>query len=59
MKRSTGARALRTILEEIMVNVMYEIPSLQDVKRCIISEATVLNHEEPRIITVDELRQAS
>jgi ATP-dependent Clp protease ATP-binding subunit ClpX len=59
MKRSTGARALRTILEEVMMNVMYEIPSLKDVKRCIISADTVLKREEPQIITVNDLRQAS
>lgn len=59
MERNTGARALRTILEETMMNVMYEIPSLKDVKRCIISAATVEKHEEPTIVTVGDLRQAS
>jgi ATP-dependent Clp protease ATP-binding subunit ClpX len=59
MKRSTGARALRTIIEEVMMNVMYEIPSAKDVKRCIITEDTVLKREEPTILTVGDLRQAS
>ncbi|HSV74725.1 MAG TPA: ATP-dependent Clp protease ATP-binding subunit ClpX [Chthonomonadales bacterium] len=59
MKRSTGARALRTILEETMVNVMYEIPSLKDVKRCVITEETIDKHEDPVMLTVEDLRRAS
>src|SRR2546422_207873 len=41
MTRHTGARGLRTVLEEIMLNIMYEIPSRGDVKRCIITEETI------------------
>ncbi|MCC6728043.1 MAG: ATP-dependent Clp protease ATP-binding subunit ClpX, partial [Chthonomonadales bacterium] len=59
MKRSTGARALRTIIEEVMTNVMYEIPSLKDVKRCIVTGATVDQREEPIVVTLGDLRQAS
>jgi ATP-dependent Clp protease ATP-binding subunit ClpX len=59
MKRSTGARALRTIIEEVMMNVMYEVPSNKDVKRCVITEDTVLKHEEPTVLTLSEMRQAS
>ena len=59
MKRATGARALRTIVEEVMMNIMYEIPSSKDVKRCIITEGTVRGTEEPKIITISDLRQAS
>jgi len=59
MKRNTGARALRTILEETMMNVMYEIPSLKDVKRCVITADTVEKHEDPVVLTVEDLRQAS
>ena len=59
MKRNTGARALRTIIEEVMMNVMYEIPSLKDVKRCVITESTVVKREEPIILTLSDLRQAS
>lgn len=59
MKRSTGARALRTIIEEVMMDIMYEIPSSQDVRRCIISGATVEGKEPPSILTVSDIRQAS
>ncbi len=59
VKRSTGARALRTILEEVMTNVMYEIPSLKDAKRCIITRETIEKRVEPTILTISDLRQAS
>ncbi len=59
IKRSTGARALRTIIEEVMLNIMYEIPSSTDIKRVVIEERTVRERIEPRVITAAELRQAS
>ena len=59
MQRSTGARALRTIIEEVMLNIMYEIPSTKDVKRCVIEEETVRDRLDPTLITTSELRQAS
>lgn len=51
IRRNTGARGLRAILEEIMLNVMYDIPSRGDVVKCAILEQTVLNREMPMIIT--------
>ncbi len=51
MARNTGARALRTIIEEIMLNVMFEIPSLKYVKKCVITEATVREHQDPLLLT--------
>jgi ATP-dependent Clp protease ATP-binding subunit ClpX len=59
MQRSTGARALRTIIEEVMLNIMYEIPSAQDIKRCLIEEHTVRDRVDPTLFTGSELRQAS
>jgi ATP-dependent Clp protease ATP-binding subunit ClpX len=59
MKRATGARALRTIIEEVMMNIMYEIPSAKDAKRCIITADTVENRQEPVVLTIADLRQAS
>ena len=59
MGRSTGARALRTIIEEVMMNIMYEIPSSKDAKRCIVSADSVIKREDPTILTVSDLRQAS
>jgi len=59
MKRGIGARALRAILEEVMMNIMYEIPSTSGVKRCIIDGDVVLGKKEPILITIDELKAAS
>ena len=42
MKRATGARALRTIIEEVMLDIMYEIPSRRDVKKVIVTRDTIL-----------------
>ncbi len=57
MTRHTGARGLRTVLEEIMLNIMYEIPSRGDVKRCIITEETVANRVEPLLLTASDLKK--
>jgi len=53
IERKTGARGLRAILEDIMLNVMYEIPSRDDVEKCIITKDTILNHSEPILILAD------
>ncbi|BAU23621.1 ATP-dependent protease [Caldimicrobium thiodismutans] len=49
-RRKTGARGLRSILEEVMIDVMYEIPSLRDVKECVITKEVVLKKERPILI---------
>ncbi|NLI61746.1 MAG: ATP-dependent Clp protease ATP-binding subunit ClpX [Clostridiales bacterium] len=51
--RKTGARGLRAILEEIMLNVMYDIPSRDDVEKCIITKDTVTNNSDPILILCD------
>ncbi|MBE0070011.1 ATP-dependent Clp protease ATP-binding subunit ClpX [Thermoanaerobacterium thermosaccharolyticum] len=48
--RKTGARGLRSILEELMLDVMYEIPSSDNIEKCIITEDTVLNNAPPTIV---------
>ncbi|MEW6326692.1 MAG: ATP-dependent Clp protease ATP-binding subunit ClpX [Thermodesulfobacteriota bacterium] len=50
MKRKSGARGLRSILENAMLDIMYELPSKGDVRECVISEEVVLNKEEPIIL---------
>ncbi len=59
MKRNIGARALRSIIEEVMMNIMYEIPSSKGVKKCIIDADVVMKGTEPKLITDDELKAAS
>jgi len=53
MARKTGARGLRSIVEELLLDVMYEIPSQSDVKRCVVTREVVLGLEKPRLIKVD------
>ncbi|MCY0869670.1 MAG: ATP-dependent protease ATP-binding subunit ClpX [Firmicutes bacterium] len=48
--RNTGARGLRAIIESIMLEVMYDLPSRSDVRKCIVTKETVLNREEPILI---------
>ncbi len=50
IERKTGARGLRAIVEEIMKNIMYEIPSNPKVEKCIITKETVVNGDAPKII---------
>lgn len=50
MKRKSGARGLRAIMEKCMIDVMYKIPSMENVKECVIGEDTVLNQEDPILL---------
>ncbi len=59
MKRGTGARALRAIIESIMVNVMYEAPSTPSIKKVVIPPKPFSEGQQPRMLTADEIKQAS
>ena len=50
VERKSGARGLRAILENTMLDIMYELPSMPDVKECVISEEVVLNKEKPILL---------
>jgi ATP-dependent Clp protease ATP-binding subunit ClpX len=50
IKRKTGARGLRAILEEVMLDIMYELPSLKNVQECIITEESVINKDKPMLV---------
>ncbi len=58
MKRKSGARGLRSIMENCMLSIMYEIPSKDNVKECVISEDVVLNKEEPLLLFEQTKKQA-
>ncbi|AEI13856.1 ATP-dependent Clp protease ATP-binding subunit clpX [Flexistipes sinusarabici DSM 4947] len=58
INRKTGARGLRGILEETMMDIMYKIPSHKDIKECIINEDTVSSGADPVIINEDEKESA-
>lgn len=53
LDRKTGARGLRAIFEETMLNVMYEIPSRDDIDKCIVTKEAILEHKEPEIVCLE------
>ncbi|MBU8920279.1 MAG: ATP-dependent Clp protease ATP-binding subunit ClpX [Bacteroidales bacterium] len=54
MERKTGARGLRAILEDAMLNIMYDIPSRPDVKKILITEETIVDRDEPELFLQKE-----
>jgi len=57
-KRKSGARGLRAILEGCMLDIMYNIPSTENVKECVIGEDVVLNNEDP-ILLYEQARKSA
>jgi ATP-dependent Clp protease ATP-binding subunit ClpX len=55
--RGTGARGLRAILEEVLLSVMYEVPSRKDVERVVITSENVLEHVNPTLVPRDVARR--
>jgi ATP-dependent Clp protease ATP-binding subunit ClpX len=53
VKRGTGARGLRAIMEEVLLSVMYDIPSRADVAKVVITEETVIERVSPTLVTRD------
>jgi ATP-dependent Clp protease ATP-binding subunit ClpX len=53
LKRKTGARGLRSIIEGLMRNVMYEVPSIEGVTACRVTKETVNNQKDP-VLTIDK-----
>ena len=51
MTRKTGARGIRTVIEETLLDVMYDLPSRDDVERCIITEKSINKNVEPILVT--------
>ena len=49
-KKKTGARALRSVIEDVMLDLMYSVPSRGDVKKCVIDRAVVQRKEEPKLV---------
>lgn len=55
LKRNTGARGLRSIMESEMLEIMYSIPSMKNIERCVITKETIEDNAPP----VYEKRKAS
>jgi len=50
ISRKSGARGLRSIMENIMLDIMYELPSQTEVEECLISEESIVKHEQPLLL---------
>ncbi|QVK19023.1 ATP-dependent protease ATP-binding subunit ClpX [Mycoplasmatota bacterium] len=60
IKRKTGARGLRSIIENIMNAIMFELPSKENIKTCIITKEVIQNNEEPKYVyneTISEVKK--
>ncbi|MBC7336121.1 MAG: ATP-dependent Clp protease ATP-binding subunit ClpX, partial [Clostridia bacterium] len=57
LRRNTGARGLRAILEEVMLDVMYEVPSRGDVTKCVVTKEVILRQEKPLLLTVERKKK--
>jgi len=58
LKRKSGARGLRAIMETSMLDIMYTLPSIENVKECVIGEDVVLNSEDPILLYEQTKKQA-
>jgi ATP-dependent Clp protease ATP-binding subunit ClpX len=58
MRRNSGARGLRSILENIMLDIMYDIPSRPDIRECVMSEEVVTKQEAPLLLYEGSLESA-
>ncbi|MBO8158800.1 ATP-dependent protease ATP-binding subunit ClpX [Thermosyntropha sp.] len=57
LRRNTGARGLRAIIEDIMLDVMYEVPSRADITKVVITKEVIEKKEKPLLVTVDAKRK--
>ncbi len=58
LKRKSGARGLRAIIEASMLDIMYDIPSIENVKECVVGEDVVLHQEAPILLFEQTKKQA-
>jgi len=59
LKRGAGARGLRAVIEESMLDVMYEIPSRDDVLSCVVDEAVIRRAASPRLEYREAMRESA
>jgi ATP-dependent Clp protease ATP-binding subunit ClpX len=64
LERETGARGLRSIIEQALLDVMFELPSRKDVSKCVITKETITRNLKPTLVTsgglnleLDELQE--
>ena len=52
LERETGARGLRSIIEEVLLEVQFELPSRRDVQKCVVTKETIDRGQKPTLVTV-------
>jgi len=50
MERKTGARGLRTIMEQVLLDIMYDLPSMDDVSKVVVDESVIAGENQPFLI---------
>ena len=58
MERKTGARGLRTIVENVLLNTMYELPSADNIAKVVVDESVILGQSEPLLVYETENKKA-
>ena len=58
MRRNSGARGLRAIMEDAMLDIMYDVPYREGIKECKITETVVTKHEPPQLVVEKEKKSA-
>lgn len=53
IERKTGARGLRSIIEDVMLDVMFELPSREDIAKCVITKETLTEKAHPKLLLED------
>ncbi|MCD4782546.1 MAG: ATP-dependent Clp protease ATP-binding subunit ClpX [Candidatus Eremiobacteraeota bacterium] len=56
-KRKTGARALRSIIEEVMLDIMFEVPSLDNVRKCVVTAEVITEKKRPTLIFESDVEE--
>ena len=57
IRKGTGARGLRAILEEIMMDTMYELPNFEDIEACVVERGTVADRQKPALIEKKKMKK--
>jgi ATP-dependent Clp protease ATP-binding subunit ClpX len=58
VKRKSGARGLRAILESVMLDIMYDLPSMPNVRECVIGEEVIIKNESPLLLFENQAEYA-
>ncbi len=59
LARGTGARGLKSIIEDVLLNSMFEVPSRPDIKRCVITEQSITDGVEPLLLTEEPTKRGA